>query len=151
MSGKLGIGLAVLAVAGAIGLIVALVADDDSDRLRQVSVQQILEEPVDRGAVQVTGRAVPLDDGGTGFVLEDDSGRAIWVLGPAELVGRLRPMERVRVAGVVERLTDDQAIELAGRVAEADPVDQPGGRTVVRARRAEGAVYLRLDRIVGER
>lgn len=119
---------------------------DDEPGVRESSVEEVVEEASRLERVSVRGTAYPVAD--VGFVLSGQKD-SVWVLAPAERVRELEPSEDVRVTGEVLRLQPDQAVRLAGVVADAKPLasDVTALRRIVRARRNEGVAYIEAREI----
>ncbi len=115
-----------------------------------LTVAQVLERPARLQAASVRGRAFPV--GVTQFVLSG-SERSVWVFAaPAVVRGIRRPGQAVVVTGSVERIEQDQAVELADEIARLSPARGPSAAArrpveVLRARRNQGAPYIDLRRI----
>lgn len=115
-----------------------------------LTVAQALERPARLQAASVRGRAFPV--GTTQFVLSGPE-RSVWVFAPPEVVRGIRfPGQAVVVTGSVERIEQDQAIELADEIASLSPLRGPRAAArrpveVLRARRNQGAPYIDLRRL----
>jgi hypothetical protein len=140
-----------------VGLLVAAACGGDERRTRPLTVAEVLERPALLGEAPAEGRAFPV--GRTQFVLAGPE-RSIFVLAGPDLVRRIRrPGQRVIVRGSVERLEQDQAVELADEIAQLSRARGPDAAArrppeVLRARRTQGAPYIELrgvDAPAGER
>lgn len=137
---------------GAVALVTAaLTACGEQERHPgPLTVATVLEQPAELERASVRGRAFPV--GATQFVLAGPE-RSIWVFAEPEVVRRVRrPGQAVVVTGRVERVEQDQAIELADEVAILSPARGPRAATrrpveVLRARRNQGAPYVDLSRL----
>lgn len=120
--------------------------DGSGPGVPEASVEQVSAEASRLERVSVRGTAYPVAD--VGFVLSGQTS-SVWVLAPAERVRELEPGEEVRVTGEVLRLQPDQAVRLAGVVADAKPLtsDVTARRRIVRARRNEGVAYIEAREI----
>lgn len=131
-------GLLVIVVAVAVVAVVQPFADEgDGEPARaEVSVDAIVATPPRwyRAAVEVTARAIPLDD--ERFLLEGDERAIVVQPEPGALTGEIKRGEQVTVAGVVYRLNRLQVNALG-------PLSQDQGRPVVaRAPSDLGAPYI---------
>lgn len=111
---------------------------------------QVIENAAALETASVRGRAFPVGD--TQFVLAGAEQSIFVFADPAVVRGIRRPGQEVVVTGRVERLVEEQAIELADEVATLSEARGPAAAArrppeVLRARRNSRAPYLRLERL----
>lgn len=142
-------GVAILNFAMAVAVIAACGGEQERAR-PSLTVAQVLARPAELRTASVQGRAFPVGD--TQFVLSGRA-RSIWVFAsPAVVRGIRRPGQEVVVRGTVERIEQDQAIELADEVGTSSSARGPPAAArrpaeVLRARRNQHAPYIELHRI----
>ncbi len=122
---------------------------DDEPSLRLTTIEQIQRDPRawNEGPVLVRGTAYPRE---RGFLLVND-GASLWVAAPAGTSG-LEAGDLVRVRGEVERITEDNARQVAQALRlKDDPGLSRNALEAIKQTPAEiGEPFLVLRRLIGE-